>query len=122
MRYPKLTSLLLSALLPLTLARADSSSQRDLLSYVNPLIGTANGGNVFPGAVVPFGMVQFSPETSPFNPKSPIAAPGGYEYRSDKIRGFSLTNVEGWGCGGGSGDVPIMPVARRSTYPLLRIF
>ena len=64
-----------------------------------------------PGVVVPFGMVQFSLETSPFNPKSSIAAPGGYEYRSDRIRGFSLTNVEGWGCGGGSGDVPMMPVA-----------
>ena len=32
---------------------------------VNPLIGTANGGNVFPGAVMPFGMVQFSPEATP---------------------------------------------------------
>src|SRR5580698_3160483 len=110
MRYPKLTSLLLSALLPLTLARADSSSQRDLLSYVNPLIGTANGGNVFPGAVVPFGMVQFSPEESPAKPGRQIAAPGGYEYGANKIRGFSLTNVEGWGCAGGSGDVPILPI------------
>jgi predicted alpha-1,2-mannosidase len=115
MRYLKLTSLLLSALLPLTLARADSSSQRDLLSYVNPLIGTANGGNVFPGAVVPFGMVQFSPEESPAKPGRQIAAPGGYEYGANKIRGFSLTNVEGWGCAGGSGDIPIMPITEAVT-------
>ncbi len=85
-------------------------------ALVNPLIGTTNGGNVFPGAVVPFGMLQFSPEASPLpGKKAPIAAPGGYEYRADAIRGFSLTNVEGWGCAGGSGDVPIMPVADEIT-------
>ncbi len=78
-------------------------------SDVNPFIGTANGGNVFPGASVPFGMVQFSPEASPVNPRRPIAAPGGYEFSATAIRGFSLTNVEGWGCAGGSGDVPLMP-------------
>ena len=86
----------------------------DPAALVNPFIGTANGGNVFPGATMPFGMVQFSPEASPVerpgHPKRPIAAPGGYEYSATRIRGFSLTNVEGWGCGGGSGDVPIMPV------------
>ena len=58
---------------------------------------------------MPFGMVQFSPEASPVKPTGMIAAPGGYEYRAKRIRGFSLTNVEGWGCAGGSGDVPIMP-------------
>ncbi len=86
-------------------------AQADRAAEVNPFIGTTNGGNVFPGATMPFGMVQFSPEASPVNPKRPIAAPGGYEYRATKLRGFSLTNVEGWGCAGGSGDVPLMPVA-----------
>ena len=83
---------------------------RDRAALVNPLIGTANGGNVFPGATMPFGMVQFSPEATPINTKRMIAAPGGYEHRATKIRGFSLTNVEGWGCAGGSGDVPFMPI------------
>jgi len=97
---------LAAAVLPAAVAAA--SGPADL---VNPLIGTTNGGNVFPGAVVPFGMLQFSPEASPLpGKKAPIAAPGGYEYRADAIRGFSLTNVEGWGCAGGSGDVPIMPI------------
>jgi predicted alpha-1,2-mannosidase len=81
----------------------------DSVAEVNPFIGTANGGNVFPGASMPFGMVQFSPEATPINPRRPIAAPGGYEFRATAIRGFSLTNVEGWGCAGGSGDLPIMP-------------
>jgi len=86
------------------------AAQLDRAAAVNPLIGTTNGGNVFPGATMPFGMVQFSPEATPINAKRMIAAPGGYEYRATKIRGFSLTNVEGWGCAGGSGDVPLMPV------------
>ncbi|MET0505146.1 MAG: GH92 family glycosyl hydrolase [Luteibacter sp.] len=102
---------LAAAVLPAAVAAA--SGPADL---VNPLIGTTNGGNVFPGAVVPFGMVQFSPEASPLpGKKSPIAAPGGYEYRADSIRGFSLTNVEGWGCAGGSGDAPIMPITEDVT-------
>ena len=86
------------------------AGQPDPASLVNPLVGTTNGGNVFPGATMPFGMVQFSPEATPVNLKRMIAAPGGYEYRAKQIRGFSLTNVEGWGCAGASGDVPFMPV------------
>ena len=76
-------------------ASAAAQAQTDPASLVNPFIGTANGGNVFPGATAPFGMVQFSPEASPFRDGKPIAAPGGYEYRAGKIRGFRLTNVEG---------------------------
>jgi predicted alpha-1,2-mannosidase len=91
-------------------ALGQDTTHPDRASWVNPLIGTSNGGNVFPGATVPFGMVQFSPEASPAVAKRMIAAPGGYEFRSQKIRGFSLTNVEGWGCAGGSGDVPLMPI------------
>ncbi|MGC1303383.1 MAG: GH92 family glycosyl hydrolase, partial [Caulobacteraceae bacterium] len=97
------------------LGQAARAQEDGPASRVNPLIGTANGGNVFPGAVVPFGMVQFSPEESPRpGNRRPIAAAGGYEYRVDRIRGFSLTNVSGWGCAGGSGDIPITPV----TVPL----
>ena len=87
----------------------------DRSSEVDPFIGTSNGGNTFPGATLPFGMVQFSPEASPSNPKRLIASPGGYEYESKQLRGFSLTHVEGWGCAGGSGDVPIMPITEDVT-------
>ena len=92
-----------------------AQSASDTASKVDPFIGTANGGNVFPGATMPFGMVQFSPEASPVNAKRQIAAPGGYEYGADHLRGFSLTNVEGWGCAGGSGDVPLMPITEDVT-------
>ena len=102
--------LVLAALSQILVAQATAQAASDAIQLVNPFIGTTNGGNVFPGATVPFGMVQFSPEASPWREKSPIAAPGGYEYRATKIRGFSLTNVEGWGCSGASGDIPFMPV------------
>lgn len=88
---------------------------KDRASEVDPFIGTSNGGNTFPGATLPFGMVQFSPEASPLNTKRLIASPGGYAYESKQLRGFSLTHVEGWGCAGGSGDVPIMPVTEAVT-------
>jgi predicted alpha-1,2-mannosidase len=85
----------------------------DLTSDVNVFIGTTNGGNTFPGATLPFGMVGFSPEETPLPGKSyPIAAPGGYEWRANGIKGFALTHLSGTGCTGASSDIPIMPVTR----------
>lgn len=83
----------------------------DAASEVNPFIGTTNGGNTYPGATLPFGMVAFSPEETPLPGKRyPIAAAGGYEWRSIGIKGFSLTHLSGTGCTGASGDIPFMPV------------
>ncbi|WP_244943526.1 GH92 family glycosyl hydrolase [Streptomyces inhibens] len=78
----------------------------DPTGYVDPLIGTGKGGatvgeiNNFPGAAAPFGMMQFSPDT-----KDSYA---GYQYHSDRIRGFSLDHAS-VGCSA-FGDVPILPV------------
>ena len=71
-------------------------------SLVNPFIGTLNGADDFPGADVPFGGVQWSPDTTsrPFG--------GGYSYNDSAITGFSLTHLSGPGCAG-EGDVPILP-------------
>lgn len=74
-----------------------------LWSEVNPVIGTAGGVDLFPGPDVPFGMMQWSPDTSP---SRPIA--GGYSYDDSRISGFSLTHLSGAGCGA-YGDVPILP-------------
>jgi predicted alpha-1,2-mannosidase len=112
---PMVVGLLVTAGVPAGAARAQSATPIDPTTLVNPFIGTAHGGNVFPGATTPFGMVQFSPEASPTRKDRPIAAPGGYEDRSTELRGFSLTNVEGWGCAGGSGDIPLMPIAEAVT-------
>jgi predicted alpha-1,2-mannosidase len=79
-------------------------------SLVDPFIGTGSGGahvgdvDAFPGASVPFGMVQFSPDT----PRRP--AGGGYAYDDTSITGFSLTHLSGVGCGIG-GDIPFLPLA-----------
>ena len=88
-----------------------SAATADPAGEVNPFIGTTNGGNTYPGASLPFGMVAFSPEETPLpGRRYPIAAPGGYEWRSNGVKGFSLTHLSGTGCTGASGDIPIMPV------------
>ena len=86
-----------------------TAAPADPASFVNPLIGSKNGGNTFPGAVVPFGMVQFSPENTKGD-HTRTAAPGGYQYDATKIRGFALTHLSGTGCRGASGDIPVMPI------------
>jgi predicted alpha-1,2-mannosidase len=89
-------------------AAAAGQSPADPTASVDPFIGTANGGNVFPGAVLPFGMASFSPENSRGN-ATRTAAPGGYRYDATRIRGFSLTHLSGTGCAGASGDIPFFP-------------
>jgi predicted alpha-1,2-mannosidase len=82
----------------------------DPAGLVNPIAGTGTGpvspGAIgeFPGADVPFGMVQFSPDTTP-----DVAGSGGlYSYADSHISGFSLTHLSGTGCAA-YGDLPILP-------------
>ncbi|MBY8828492.1 GH92 family glycosyl hydrolase [Hephaestia mangrovi] len=97
----------------LALAAATPALAAGPADSVNPMIGTTNGGNVFPGAVVPYGMVSFSPEEVPLpGGRGLVAAPGGYEYRSNGVRGFGIAHLSGSGCAGAAGDVPVMPVTR----------
>lgn len=77
---------------------------------VNTLIGTSNNGETWPGADTPFGMVQWSPETTRGN-QTRTPEPGGYGFDATRIRGFSLTHLSGTGCAGASGDIPFMPFA-----------
>ena len=81
---------------------------------VNPLIGSGNGGNTFPGAMLPFGMLAWSPENTR-GKHNRTAAPGGYLYSATRIRGFSLTHLSGTGCAGASGDVPFIPITSAIT-------
>ena len=78
---------------------AEASAHGQLTDLVNPFIGTENDGNTYPGAAVPFGMVQFSPDTGHNT---------GYDYSQNHIRGFSLVHLSGVGCGLG-GDLPVLP-------------
>jgi predicted alpha-1,2-mannosidase len=89
--------------------QAQAQAQAGLSSLVDTDVGTTSGGKVvgaidtFPGADVPFGMVQWSPDTSPDR-----ASGGGYSYTDSRISGFSLTHLSGAGCTI-FGDVPILP-------------
>ncbi len=87
---------------------AAKGAPADPAATVNPLIGSSNAGNTYPGSVVPFGMLAWSPQNSTGNQFS-TPAPGGYRYDATKIRGFSLTHLNGVGCSGANGDIPIMP-------------
>jgi predicted alpha-1,2-mannosidase len=81
-----------------------NQSVSDLASLVDARTWTTGGGNTFPGAEVPFGMVQWSPDTLPDR-----NAGGGYGFTDTTLDGYSLTHVSGPGCGA-AGDVPILPV------------
>src|SRR5256885_2610245 len=94
--------LCLLAALAVLLAAPARATAADLASEADPLDGTMPPGFVFPGAVVPFGMVQNSPDTTgPF-------AYGGYDWTDTSIRGFSLVHLSGPGVKKG-GDIPFMP-------------
>ncbi|KZM33823.1 GH92 family glycosyl hydrolase [Oerskovia enterophila] len=92
----------------------------DPFAAVDPWIGTAEDfsqnkgnaayGNTWPGATVPFGMVQSSPTT--FRSRDGDMR-GGYEYSADKIRGFGMNRLSGTGCVNRNGafDFPVLPYA-----------
>jgi len=77
---------------------------------VDPRIGTGGDGHVFPGATVPFGMVQLSPDTAMPDFKHAYKWAAGYQYNDPTIMGFSHTHFSGSGHSD-LGDVLVMPVA-----------
>ncbi len=107
----KLNKILLLLALPIsTLAQ-----KKELVQYVSPIIGTAKMGHTFPGATVPFGAVQLSPDTDTI----PYAVNGryngevyqycaGYQYKDPTIVGFSHTHFSGTGHSD-LGDISVMP-------------
>ncbi len=64
--------------------------------YVNPFIGTGGHGHTYPGATLPFGFVQLSPDTRP-DGYSDWDGCGGYHYSDSVIYGFSHTHLSGTG-------------------------
>jgi putative alpha-1,2-mannosidase len=76
-----------------------AAKAQDFTSLVNPFVGTQNDGNTFPGAAMPFGMVQESPDNG---------GATGYDYDTPTIYGFSQTHLSGVGCGI-EGELPLMP-------------
>ena len=74
----------------------------------NPMIGTGGAGHTFPGATVPFGMIQLSPDTAMPDFKHAYAWAAGYQYGDHSILGFSETHFSGSGHSD-LGDVLLMP-------------
>ena len=78
----------------------------ELTSYVDPFIGTGGHGHTFPGATVPFGMVQLSPDTR----LDGWDGCSGYHYSDSIVYGFSHTHLSGTGVSD-YGDVLLMPTS-----------
>jgi predicted alpha-1,2-mannosidase len=90
--------------LPLLLSSSLCTAQK-LTKYVDPFLGTGGHGHTYPGATVPFGMVQLSPD----NGITGWDWCSGYHYSSDSIAGFSHTHLSGTGIGDWC-DISVMPL------------
>lgn len=99
----------------LLLSSMMASAQQNLVQYVKPIIGTSKMGHTYPGATVPFGAVQLSPETDTLSYEVNGKYNGdvykycaGYKYEDKTITGFSHTHFSGTGHSD-LGDFLIMP-------------
>lgn len=80
-------------------------AQNNYTQFVNPIIGTGGHGHTFPGATLPFAMVQLSPDTRIDGSWDGCS---GYHYSDTIIYGFSHTHLSGTGCSD-YGDIAFMP-------------
>lgn len=109
-------------LLALFLSITTYSQKENPYYYVNPFIGTDDMGHTFPGAVVPFGLVQLSPETDSvlynngksYNPDI-YKYCAGYQYADKTIVGFSHTHMNGTGHSD-LGDFLMMPTVGKIQF------
>lgn len=97
----------------IALAFVTSFSQaQDFAKHVNPFIGTGGHGHTFPGATVPYGMVQLSPDTRIDGSWDGCS---GYHYSDDLIYGFSHTHLNGTGVSD-YGDIMLMPTMGEPSF------
>jgi predicted alpha-1,2-mannosidase len=96
--------ILLHLLAILFISNFTFSQNTDLTKYVDPFIGTGGHGHTYPGAVLPFGMMQLSPDTR----LTGWDGCSGYHYSDTIIYGFSHTHLSGTGCSD-YGDILLMP-------------
>ncbi|MFZ9047050.1 MAG: glycoside hydrolase family 92 protein, partial [Cyclobacteriaceae bacterium] len=89
-------------------SKGESSTNGQLVDYVDPFIGTGGHGHTYPGATTPFGMVQLSPD----NGTSGWDWCGGYHYSDSIIVGFSHTHLSGTGIGD-MADILLMPATAK---------
>ena len=85
---------------------------QDYAKHVNPFIGTGGHGHTFPGATVPYGMVQLSPDTRIDGSWDGCS---GYHYDDSTIYGFSHTHLNGTGVSD-YGDIMLMPTMGEPSF------
>jgi predicted alpha-1,2-mannosidase len=85
---------------------------QDFAKHVNPFIGTGGHGHTFPGATVPYGMVQLSPDTRIDGSWDGCS---GYHYSDNLIYGFSHTHLNGTGVSD-YGDIMLMPTMGEPSF------
>jgi len=90
---PLLRSFLLFALTLIISLPTHAQRKKDYTRFVDPFIGTGGHGHTYPGAVVPFGMVQLSPDTR----LTGWDGCSGYYYTDTLVYGFSHTHLSGTG-------------------------
>jgi len=95
----------LLVLLVLAVSSCEPAGRTGFTEYVDPFIGTGGHGHTFPGATLPFGMVQLGPDTR----LTGWDGCSAYHYSDDILYGFSHTHLSGTGCSD-YGDVLLMPV------------
>ncbi|KLU83926.1 hypothetical protein MAPG_02975 [Magnaporthiopsis poae ATCC 64411] len=93
---------LVALTLPVVFGQAPSEPGFDVFDYIDPLIGTTNGGHVFPGATLPFGMAKAVADVDSENQ-------GGYSTGDNLITGLSGLHDDGTGGGTSLGNFPIFP-------------
>ena len=94
------------------LASLTTAQTKNFAQYVNPFIGTGGHGHTFPGATLPFGMVQLSPDTRIDGSWDGCS---GYHYSDDFIYGFSHTHLNGTGVSD-YGDIMLMPTLNNKSF------
>ena len=107
----KRTILLLTSLLLFLLVSLPNHllfAQKNFVQYVDPFIGTGGHGHTYPGATLPHGMVQLSPDTR----LDGWDGCGGYHYSDSYIYGFTHTHLSGTGVSD-YGDILLMPMSSK---------
>jgi putative alpha-1,2-mannosidase len=115
MKSMLLATLLLAAITVQAQKRLAATTPENLVQYAHPMVGTQKMGHTYPGATVPFGMVQLSPDTDTlsyekdgkYNPDI-YKYCAGYNYDDKTIVGFSHTHFSGTGHSD-LGDFLLMP-------------
>jgi putative alpha-1,2-mannosidase len=101
--------LILSSIVFSCQEKTPSVTSKKVTDLVDPFIGTDFFGHTFPGATLPFGMVQLSPD----NDTRGWTYSSGYSYQDNTIMGFSHTHLSGTGYTA-CGDVLIMPTVSQN--------